>query len=74
MKRILVSDAIASMMVRPDYLLFIHVNAMMKEYVTSNEKEDYLLQGSMIKNRKDGLRTENNPFRVKASHYNCTIS
>jgi len=57
MKRILVSDAIASLM----------------EYVAKNEKDDILLQGSMVKNKGD-KKMENNPFHIRPTKNNCSIS
>jgi len=57
MKRILVSDAIANLL----------------DYVAKNEKDDLLLQGSMVKN-KEQRSEDQNPFRVRPSKDKCTIA
>merc|ERR1712244_61211 len=49
MKRILVSDAIGSLV----------------DHIVSHEKDDLLLQGSMVKNKGMDKRMENNPFRMR---------
>merc|ERR1712133_348848 len=57
MKRILVSDAIESLL----------------DYVQKNEGDDLLLQGAIVKNKKE-KNFENNPFRMRPSKNNCSIS
>ena len=77
MKRILVSDAIASLMVRLIVLFFYFTYlalCMFKDYVAKNEKEDHLLQGSMVKNKQGEKSEGHNPFRVRPSNNKCTIA
>ena len=73
MKRILVSDAIASLMVRLIVLLY-YFTYFAKDYVAKNEKDDHLLQGSMVKNKQGEKSEGHNPFRVRPSNNKCTIA
>merc|ERR1711874_194129 len=59
MKRLLVSDAVTSLV----------------DYIAAHEKEDLLLQGSMVRNKGADKRMENNPFRMKPNKAaNCVLS
>ena len=76
MKRIPVSDAIASLLVGFILLFQFYVQYLLtiKDFVAKNEKDDHLLQGSMVKNKQGDKSEGNNPFRVRPSNNKCTIA